>query len=223
MLHRKCGIISSGLMFLFWFSLGLLAIPQFRDEIRQFERREVNTFQADALAWVDYQFLSYMIYFPLVIVQLFAHFVSDKSPKTSKYEHLKGSYPCPEKKASFLRQILFMWFDPMAWQGYRKPLEAEDMWDLNPEDSSNQMIPRFDKYWKLNVEKNANKTQKTKVAGEKKKYEEKTTNVSSPHLSGRDCENNVNIYYRETLYQFFSEHLVDHFILLACSNYLLIF
>lgn len=163
-------------MFLFWFALGLFAIPQFRDEIRQFQRREENTLLTDSLNWADYQFLSYMIYFPLVIVQLLAHCVADKQPLSSKYENLKQANPCPEKKASFLRKILFLWFDSMAWKGYRKPLEAEDLWDINPEDTSKQMVPRFDKYWKLNVEKNARKNAPKEE--EKNKKGQKTTNVS---------------------------------------------
>lgn len=164
---------------MFWFVLVILAIPQFRDEIRQFERRTENTIGTDNLSWADYQFISYMIYFPLVLVQLLAHIVSDRSPTESRYDHIKSEKPSPEAKASFLRKILFLWFDPMTWKGFRHPLEAEDMWDINPEDTSEQMNPRFDKYWKLNVEKNARAMQKKKKDG-KTKDNSKSTNVSLP-------------------------------------------
>lgn len=38
--HKKCGIVSSGLLFLFWFILWIFAIPQYRSEIIRYQRRE---------------------------------------------------------------------------------------------------------------------------------------------------------------------------------------
>lgn len=35
--NKKCGIMSSGVPFIFWFLLSLLAIVQFRSEIKQYE------------------------------------------------------------------------------------------------------------------------------------------------------------------------------------------
>lgn len=153
-LHKKRGIVSSGLVFLFWFALTILAIPQFRDEIRQFERRPANTIGTEKIAWDDYQFISNMIYFPLLVVQLLVNCLADKEPINSEYEYIPKVKPSPESSASFLRKILFQWFDPMTWRGYRKPLEVEDMWDVNPEDNSSEMVPVFDKYWRENVAKN---------------------------------------------------------------------
>lgn len=175
--HRKQGVMSSGIMFLFWFILTILAIPQFRDEIREFERREETTIGTEQLSWVDYEFISYMIYFPLILVQLLAHLFSDRTPSSSRYAHVKSEKPSPEPKASFIRKIMFLWFDSMAWKGFRNPLEAEDMWDINPEDRSDQMNPRFDKYWKLNVEKNA-RIQQKKNNDDKLKSTSKATHVN---------------------------------------------
>lgn len=155
-MHRKRGISSSGLVFLFWFILMVLAIPQFRDEIRQFERKPDNTIGgSENIDWADYQFISYMIYFPLLVIQLLAHCFADKEPINSKYDHIPKVNPSEEKRSSFLRKVLFLWFDSMTWRGFRKPLEAEDMWDINPEDNSSEMVPIFDKYWKANVAKNS--------------------------------------------------------------------
>lgn len=53
---------------------------------------------------------------------------------------------CPELGASFLSRILFIWFNPFIWKGYKKPLEQNDLWDLNPEDSSKEIMPTFSKY-----------------------------------------------------------------------------
>lgn len=35
----------------------------------------------------------------------------------------------------------------MAIKGYRKPLEAKDLWSLNQRDSSKVMVPRLLKEW----------------------------------------------------------------------------
>lgn len=177
-MHRKRGVMSSGTVFLFWFLITILAIPQFRDEIRQFERRPVNTIGSESLAWADYQFITFMIYFPLLVVQLLAHVVSDKTPIDSEYSHLKGEKPSPELKASFVRRMIFLWFDPLTWRGFRQPLDSPDMWDINPEDTSDQMIPIFDRHWKANVAKNEiayNRKMKGKAEDSKFKTGPKST------------------------------------------------
>lgn len=151
--HKHRGIVSSGFVFLFWFSLTLLAIPQFRHEIRHFERRPETTIGTDNLSWDDYVFISNMIYFPLVAIQLIAHCFADKKPLHSTYVNVKTDYPSPEPYAGFVKRIFFFWFDPFAWTGYRKSLESSDIWDINPDDTSTELVPPFDKHWKKNVAK----------------------------------------------------------------------
>lgn len=177
--HKKRGIISSGSVFLFWLVLAVLAIPQYRDEIRQFERRSVNTIGTDQLAWADYQFVSYMFYFPLLVIQLIAHLFADRLPINSDYKSDKTDHPSPQPYAVFIKRILFIWFDPFTWRGYRKSLEDSDIWDINPDDTSIELVPQFDKYWKRNVEKNERKKNKfSKNTGTKDPTMPKRTNGS---------------------------------------------
>ncbi|KAI2474349.1 ATP binding cassette (ABC) transporter subfamily C member, partial [Diabrotica virgifera virgifera] len=61
--------------------------------------------------------------------------------------------PSPEESASFLSRLLFAWFDPLAWKGFRKPLETKDLWDINVEDSSRELVPVFEKYWSQTLKK----------------------------------------------------------------------
>lgn len=61
--------------------------------------------------------------------------------------------PCPEQCASYPSRILFTWFDPLAWKGFRKPLETSDLWSMNPEDMAMEIVPKFDKYWDKNLRK----------------------------------------------------------------------
>lgn len=177
-------------MFLFWFALVIFAIPQYRTEIvRYMERsdREELTFGTDNLVWADYQFLSYMIYFPLIVAQLLSELFADKLPEL-KYEEFsvktENPNPNPEIKASFIRKLLFIWFEPMTWRGFRKPLETQDMWDIRPDDTSRAMVPDFDKYWLESVAKGERQRQKEKL---KKNSKDKNLDSKSSRVRCR-CE-----------------------------------
>lgn len=61
--------------------------------------------------------------------------------------------PCPETAASFLSRLFYTWFDALAWKGYRNPLENKDLWDMNEEDTSKEIMPVFNKYWNKSVAK----------------------------------------------------------------------
>ena len=63
--------------------------------------------------------------------------------------------PCPETQSSFLSKMLYAWFDPMALKGYRNPLEQKDLWDMNPEDQSKEVMPLFSKHWERSLAKAA--------------------------------------------------------------------
>uniref|UniRef100_A0A8C5H211 ABC-type glutathione-S-conjugate transporter n=1 Tax=Gouania willdenowi TaxID=441366 RepID=A0A8C5H211_GOUWI len=55
--------------------------------------------------------------------------------------------PCPVKDASFLSKILFWWFTGLVVKGYRTPLEAEDLWTLREEDTSQKIISELQEEW----------------------------------------------------------------------------
>ncbi|KAL8175271.1 UNVERIFIED_CONTAM: Multidrug resistance-associated protein 1 [Gekko kuhli] len=55
--------------------------------------------------------------------------------------------PCPESGASFLSKISFWWITGLMTQGYRHPLEAKDLWSLNKEDMSEEVVPGLVKNW----------------------------------------------------------------------------
>lgn len=61
--------------------------------------------------------------------------------------------PCPERESGFLSRILFAWFDSLVWIGYRKPLTKDNLWSMNPEDTSTEVVPVFEKYWEQAVAK----------------------------------------------------------------------
>uniref|UniRef100_A0A8K9UYB0 ABC-type glutathione-S-conjugate transporter n=1 Tax=Oncorhynchus mykiss TaxID=8022 RepID=A0A8K9UYB0_ONCMY len=55
--------------------------------------------------------------------------------------------PCPVEDASFLSKMLFWWFGGLVIRGYRTPLQAEDLWCLREEDSSDCIIADLEIDW----------------------------------------------------------------------------
>lgn len=82
---------------------------------------------------------------------LFINCFADKAPRSTTYH--KYENPSPELSASFLRQVFFQWFDMTVYQGWKRPLTEKDMYDINPEDASRELVPPFDKYFNESVEK----------------------------------------------------------------------
>ncbi|XP_076672367.1 multidrug-Resistance like Protein 1 isoform X1 [Andrena cerasifolii] len=149
--NKKRGMCASGLLFMFWFLLVLCGVVQYRSLLRLYIVKGEN----------NYSFVSYMIYYPIVVLSWLLNFLVDAEPTFSEYP--KVDKPCPEQRSSFPAKILFTWFDPMAWKGFKNPLETTDLWSMNPEDTATEIIPKFDKYWNKSLQK-TNNVQGTKAS-----------------------------------------------------------
>lgn len=161
LVHRKKGKRSSGLIFLFWTFLLLAALPQYRTEIRYIQSRGDIDLDLENLNWSDYKAFNYMAYFPLVFfVFLLNCFADKRQVKTEKTEKTT-----PELGASFIRKIMFQWYDVFMWRGYKNPIEAENIYDLMDDDLTQNVSPDFDKYFNENIEKNRKKAEENKRKG----------------------------------------------------------
>uniref|UniRef100_A0A8C2HJ52 ABC-type glutathione-S-conjugate transporter n=1 Tax=Cyprinus carpio TaxID=7962 RepID=A0A8C2HJ52_CYPCA len=63
---------------------------------------------------------------------------------------------CPVQDASFLSKILFWWFSGLLFKGYRSPLQAEDLWSLREEDTSEKVISDLEEEWTAECTKQEN-------------------------------------------------------------------
>lgn len=144
-LNKLYGMRTSGMMFLFWFFLTLFSIPRCRTEARGYQNR------VEADSWADYHFVSFMIFFAGSCVMFILNFFIDKAPLVTKYKVTDKD--CPELSATFPSRLVFGWFDRLAWTGFKKPLENEDLWNMKPEDASKEVSPLFMKYWNATLEK----------------------------------------------------------------------
>uniref|UniRef100_A0A8C2GUR3 ABC-type glutathione-S-conjugate transporter n=1 Tax=Cyprinus carpio TaxID=7962 RepID=A0A8C2GUR3_CYPCA len=89
------------------------------------------------------RYLAFFSYFALQLAQLFLSCFADRAP--SGKAALKNA--CPVQDASFLSKILFWWFSGLVFKGYRSPLQAEDLWSLREEDTSEKIISDLEEEW----------------------------------------------------------------------------
>lgn len=146
--NRRYGLRTSGLQFLFWLFLLICGIPQLRYQVHERHTRQAHELDS---SFDEYFFASYLIYFIFNLAIWFLNCYADREPHQTKYP--KSDKPYPEQGASFPSRLFYTWFDPLTWKGYKKPLEQTDLWDMNPEDSSKEIMPIFMKYWDRAVAK----------------------------------------------------------------------
>uniref|UniRef100_A0A8D1SQ16 Multidrug resistance-associated protein 1 n=1 Tax=Sus scrofa TaxID=9823 RepID=A0A8D1SQ16_PIG len=162
-IERRRGVQSSGIMLTFWLVALLCAIAILRSKImtalKEPAPRPVQAASSkpsslppsllpgqDAVVVDIFRNVTFYIYFALVLIQLVLSCFSDRSPLFSETIH--DPNPCPESSASFLSRITFWWITGLMVQGYRQPLEITDLWSLNKEDMSEQVVPVLVKNWK---------------------------------------------------------------------------
>lgn len=102
--------------------------------------------------WDGFQFLNYCIYYALICVQFVLSWFADKPPRNSTYP--KASNPSPELGVGAFIKIFYLWFEPMAWTGFRRPLVETDIYDINPENASAELVPKFDSNFEKSFQKN---------------------------------------------------------------------
>ncbi|TSP25420.1 Canalicular multispecific organic anion transporter 1 [Bagarius yarrelli] len=66
----------------------------------------------------------------------------------------------PEASAAFLSRITFNWFNWMVYNGYKRPLVQEDMWELNEKDTTSYISQKFEEVMKVELKKARQKLQK---------------------------------------------------------------
>uniref|UniRef100_UPI00358F56A6 multidrug resistance-associated protein 1-like isoform X1 n=1 Tax=Myxine glutinosa TaxID=7769 RepID=UPI00358F56A6 len=136
--ERLHGVQSSGFMLIFWFLSLLFAIVPFRSLILAASRPGAKV---DAL-----RYFTFYTYFWLVALQFLLSCFSDRRPLFS--QSVRDPNPCPEMSATFLSKMTFWWFTSLAMLGYKRPLRPEDLWSINPSDTSDNIVPRMQCLWK---------------------------------------------------------------------------
>ncbi|XP_063790448.1 multidrug resistance-associated protein 1 isoform X2 [Pseudophryne corroboree] len=135
--ERIKGVQSSGVLLNFWIIALLCAIIIFRSKV-------LHALKPGASIDV-FRDVTFYTYFLLVMVELILAAFPDQPPLFS--ERVNNPNPCPESSASFLSKITFWWISRLMIQGYKRPLETKDLWSLNKEDTSSEVVPMLSLNW----------------------------------------------------------------------------
>ncbi|CAJ0967200.1 unnamed protein product [Ranitomeya imitator] len=135
--ERIKGVQSSGVLLHFWIIALLCAIIIFRSKV-------LHALKPGAIIDV-FRDVTFYTYFLLVLVELVLAAFPDQPSLFC--ERVNDPNPCPESSASFLSQITFWWISSMMIQGYKRPLETKDLWSLNKEDTSTEVVPVLARNW----------------------------------------------------------------------------
>ncbi|XP_063398260.1 multidrug resistance-associated protein 1-like isoform X1 [Mytilus trossulus] len=128
-LERRKGFVTSGVLFIYWTVAILTKIIPFYTKLLKKDKKE------------DTIFLKIYVYFGfwLWVIELILHSIAEK------LHHNRDV--CPEQKASFLSRITFNWITSLMIQGYKKPLNEDEMFKLNERDMCKVAYQRFLKNW----------------------------------------------------------------------------
>ncbi|XP_029282601.1 multidrug resistance-associated protein 1-like, partial [Cottoperca gobio] len=129
-------IRSSILLFLFWTLLVLCSLVPLKIDVEQIIDQG---FSSDAV-----RFVAFFICFSLQLTELVLSCFSDCRPLPEKHTNIQNQ--CPEEDASFLSQFFFFWFSSLVVRGYRRPLQASDLWSLQDQDSSIRIMTDLEKF-----------------------------------------------------------------------------
>uniref|UniRef100_A0A7M4FWW5 ABC-type glutathione-S-conjugate transporter n=1 Tax=Crocodylus porosus TaxID=8502 RepID=A0A7M4FWW5_CROPO len=132
-LERQKGVQSSGVLLIYWLLSFLSSIVTVNLKIQH----------AMKLGFLEDPFhhIASYTYSTLVLVELVISFFTDQPPFFSKIVNSKSLYACVLAALCVLCRLL--------WKGYQQPLEAEDLWSLMKENSSEEIVSQLEREWKM--------------------------------------------------------------------------
>ncbi|CAH1274483.1 ABCC1 [Branchiostoma lanceolatum] len=132
--ERLKGTQSSGVLFIFWLLATLCGIVTFYSKISALSKGGVDDI---------FRFVTFYVYFTLVLIQLILSTVSERPPLFSKIN--SDPNRSPEEYSSFLSRMTFLWFTPLVVLGYKRSLVTTDLHTLSDCNKSENIVPEFEK------------------------------------------------------------------------------
>ncbi|XP_072281284.1 ATP-binding cassette sub-family C member 2 [Pyxicephalus adspersus] len=158
--RRYCVRKDSGTLFIFWTLSFVCGIFSFQSLIRTALKEEIPDLPRYCLFFIS---------FSLQTILLIISSISEDSELTKKN---------PELTASFLSRITFNFYNSTVLAGYRRPLELEDLWELNKADQTKFIYDEFEKRMKSEVA-----LAKKELEKRRNKRKQKSNNIEMNGLS----------------------------------------
>ncbi|CAG7734589.1 unnamed protein product [Allacma fusca] len=146
---KQRGVANSAVLFTFWFLSLFCKVFEFQSAIRRLPLDDGNYQEICS-------FVVLMISYPLVVISFIFNCFSDAAPQQPTNGDGNGDVAqkqSPQSRASSLSKIFIQWIWPLVYLGYKRPLEASDLWALNREDQAHETVELFSKYWLPEFEK----------------------------------------------------------------------
>ncbi|CAL1530147.1 unnamed protein product [Lymnaea stagnalis] len=179
-IERVKGIITSGVLWLFW-TLTLLGniIPFYtKIYLKDYDKHL-------------FSFVLFYIYYTLLLLQFVLSSFAERMSRRG-YLYL-GEKPSPEVSASFPNRLTFWWMNGLVFRAYRKGLKEDDLFELHPRDKGERIVPQFEKAWQAEL---------TAARIKKKQQDEKQrveNGYASFYRSGRDHDVKIETHEKTPL------------------------
>ncbi|KAM4032250.1 ATP-binding cassette sub-family C member 2 [Anomaloglossus baeobatrachus] len=157
--RRYCVRKDTGALFIFWVLSVFCGIFTFQSLVRLALKEDIPDIPRFSLFFISYG---------LQVVILIISSISETNDLTKKN---------PESTASFLSRITFSWYDRMVFNGYRKPLVVDDLWELSNEDQTKYTCEIFEKIMKGEV---ANARKELEKRRNKRKQKDGAIEMNGP-------------------------------------------
>ncbi|XP_047482005.1 multidrug resistance-associated protein 1-like [Penaeus chinensis] len=131
---RRKGARSSGFIWLYWLFSLVCSLPQLYAFFGGLNGRIQGVPRTVAATFVI-QFLCHVALF-------LASCFSDSRSANEKGE--ASEKPSPLLQASLPSRLFFWWTLPLVWRGWRRPLTSDDLWDIEPQNSSSTLAVQWD-------------------------------------------------------------------------------
>ncbi|GFS01026.1 canalicular multispecific organic anion transporter 2, partial [Elysia marginata] len=144
-LERARGVITSGILWIFW-SVSVLAsvIPLYtKIYLKEYEDQRFPT-------------IIFFIYFTFLVVQFLLSSFAEKVGRQG-YVNL-GPETSPEVTASFPSRLSFWWMNKIVFTAYRHDLKEDDVFELHPRDKGQRVVPQFGNAWDAELKQARKKT-----------------------------------------------------------------
>ncbi|XP_078611217.1 multidrug resistance-associated protein 1-like [Branchiostoma floridae x Branchiostoma japonicum] len=132
--ERLKGTQSSGVLFIFWLLVTLCCIATFYSKISALWKDGVDDI---------FRFVTFYVYFTMVLIQLILSTVSEQPPLFSKINNDPNR--SPKETSSFLSRMTFLWFTPLVILGYKRALVMTDLHTLSDSNKAENIAPGFEK------------------------------------------------------------------------------
>ncbi|KFD70131.1 hypothetical protein M514_02283 [Trichuris suis] len=160
-LCSRRGIITSGSLFLSNTFYCVFESMEFSATVRRFNYGKWSSLD-----------VSYAVYYCLLLMQLLISCWADRMnvwdiPAKTKETNEEN----PEKTVSFFNRITYTFFDPIAWRGWRRGVQKEDLWLLLPKDTVEELRQKWENLWNAKSQRflNAQRHRQPSISYDNKK------------------------------------------------------